>query len=406
MAMPTNLKPEVRGSPISFYILLGGVVFIFIKTFSVLSPIFLSFLLILLFSLAINPVITRMMPFTGGRKVATGIVATAVILILGLTGWAFVGPLKNSTAKISEKLPNYWERLEKPLMKLEQPAASTDKKTQMADTNRIPLTVTATNAHETAPPTTTPGQSKTTEEPESARSGLSHALQAVASGLKPMALSVSQIVVVFITVFFGVTFTLMNPLPIFGAIFAMVHEGSHEKTLTILQRVGRFVPNWAFGTLMSMLAVGVLVFLLMWPVLGFLDALVLGLIAGIFEAVPYLGPLLSAVPALFFALAEGGMTPIWVLLIYLGVQLVENNVISPLIMARSMELHPVAVIFSMLICVDVFGILGVLVATPMVAIVEILHDELYRKRFLPSVTDGGLHRLAQKALQERPSVTK
>jgi predicted PurR-regulated permease PerM len=211
---------------------------------------------------------------------------------------------------------------------------------------------------------------------------------------------------VFITVFFGVTFTLMNPLPIFGAIFSVVHEASHEKTLTILQRVGKFVPNWAFGTLMSMLVVGVLVFLLMWPILGFPDALVLGLIAGIFEAVPYLGPLLSAVPALFFALGEGGMTPIWVLLIYLGVQLLENNVISPLIMARSMELHPVAVIFSMLLCVDVFGILGVLVATPMVAVMEILHDELYRKRFLPSVTDVGLYRLAQKALQERPPVTK
>jgi predicted PurR-regulated permease PerM len=48
-----------------------------------------------------------------------------------------------------------------------------------------------------------------------------------------------------------------------------------------------------------MLTVGLLVFLLMWPFFGFLDALVLGLIAGVFEAVPYLGPLLSAVPAFF-----------------------------------------------------------------------------------------------------------
>jgi predicted PurR-regulated permease PerM len=109
---------------------------------------------------------------------------------------------------------------------------------------------------------------------------------------------------------------------------------------------------------------------------------------------------------LLFALAEGGATPLWVLLVYLGVQLLENNVISPLIMARSMKLHPVAVIFSMLLCVEVFGVLGVLVAAPMVAVAEILHDELYRKRFLPTVTDADLQLLARKALREKQSIGK
>ena len=76
---------------------------------------------------------------------------------------------------------------------------------------------------------------------------------------------------------------------------------------------------------------------------------------------------------------------------------------TPFIMARSMQLHPVAVIFSMLLCVAAFGVLGVLVAAPMVAIAGILHDELFRKRFLPSVTDADLDRLARKALHERIS---
>jgi len=95
-----------------------------------------------------------------------------------------------------------------------------------------------------------------------------------------------------------------------------------------------------------------------------------------------------------------------VLLVYLGVQLLENNVISPLIMARSMKLHPVAVIFSMLLCLQAFGVLGVLVAAPMVALVEIMHDEIYRKRFLPTTTDADLDRLAQSALREKQSVSK
>ena len=132
-----------------------------------------------------------------------------------------------------------------------------------------------------------------------------------------------------------------------------------------------------------------------------MDALVLGLIAGILESVPFLGPLLAAVPALLFALGKGGMTPVWVVIAYLGIQLLENNVILPLIMARGMKLHPVAVIFSMLLCVAAFGVLGVLVAAPLVAIVGILHDELYRKPFMPTVTDAELDRLAQEALQEK-----
>jgi predicted PurR-regulated permease PerM len=126
-----------------------------------------------------------------------------------------------------------------------------------------------------------------------------------------------------------------------------------------------------------------------------------GLIAGVLEAVPFLGPLLSAVPALLLALGQGGMTPLWVVLAYLGIQALENNVILPFIMARGMKLHPVAVIFSMLLCVAAFGVLGVLIAAPLVAIVDILHDELYRKRFLPTATDADLERLARKSLHEK-----
>jgi hypothetical protein len=150
-----------------------------------------------------------------------------------------------------------------------------------------------------------------------------------------------------------------------------------------MQRIGKFVPGWAGATLLGMLTIGVLVFLFMWPIFGFMDALVLGLIACVFEAVPFLGPLLSAVPGLLLAVGKGGMTPLWVVLAYLAIQGLENNAILPVI-----------------------GVLGVLVAAPLVAIVDILHDELYRKRFLPTITDADMDRLARKALNEKFSEDK
>jgi len=158
--------------------------------------------------------------------------------------------------------------------------------------------------------------------------------------------------------------------------------------------------------LVGMAANGLLVFLAMWLILGFNDALILGLVAGVMAAVPYVGAILSAVPALLLALGTGGMTPLWVLLAYLAIEVLDGKVIQPIVMARGMKLHPMAVIFSMLLCVAAFGVLGVLVAVPVVAIVKILLEELYRKRYLPTVTDADLDRLAGNALCEKPPVSK
>jgi predicted PurR-regulated permease PerM len=282
-------------------------------------------------------------------------------VFIALTGWAFFGPMNSAVTKLWERLPTYWERLQKPLIKMEQQAVLSEKKLQAEVTHEIARTAMEEGNPEAARRTSKPAPPTTTKEAESIRSRLSQMIQGVVGSFTAVAFNAAQILVVLVTVFFGVIFTLMNPRPIFGAIFMIVPGRHHEKTLTILQRVGRFIPSWAFATLLAMLAVGLLVFLLMWPFFGFVDALALGLIAGVFETIPYLGPILSAVPALLFALGEGGMTPFWVLLAYLAVQALENNVIFPF-MARGMKLHPVAVIFSMLLSVAAFGVLGVLVA--------------------------------------------
>jgi predicted PurR-regulated permease PerM len=404
--MPNETKPEVKPRSVYFYLILGAALFAFIQTFPLLSPILLSFLLIVLVSLAVNPVISRMRAFTGGRKVATGLIVAALVVIIALTGWAFLVPMKASVAKLSERLPEYWERLQKPLIKMEKQAVLSEEKLQAEVTTEIAQAKTAAGEHEAARRTTESAPPKTTQESGSLRSSLSEMFQGVAGRFTAVAFNAAQILVVLVTVFFGVTFTLMNPRPIFGAMFSLVPERHHEQTLAIMQRIGKFVPGWAGATLLGMVTIGLLVFLLMWPIFGFMDALVLGLIAGVLEAIPFLGPILSAVPALLLALGNGGMTPLWVVLAYLAIQALENNVILPFIMARGMKLHPVAVIFSMLLCVAAFGVLGVLVAAPLVALVDIMHDEIYRKHYLPTVTDADLDRLARNALREKQSVPK
>jgi predicted PurR-regulated permease PerM len=314
--------------------------------------------------------------------------------------------MKASFTNLSKQLPGYWERFQKPLIKMEQQAVISEEKLQAEVTTEIAQTEKEAGKPQPSRRTTQPAPPKATKESGSIRSSLSNMLNSVAGSFTAVAFNAAQILVVLVTVFFGVALTLMNPRPIIGAMFSLVPERYHDQMLTIVQRIGKFVPRWALATLLGMATVGLLVFLLMWPIFGFMDAMVLGLIAFVLEAVPYLGPLLSAVPALLLAVGKGGMAPLWVVLAYIAVQALENNVTTPLIMARNMKLHPVAVIFSMLLCVAAFGVLGVLVAAPLVAIVDILHDELYRKRFLPTVTDADLDRLARNALGEKQSVGK
>lgn len=399
--MSNNSKPEMKPHSISFYLILGAALLAFIQSFSMLSPILLSFLLVLLITLAVNPLISRMRALSGGRRSATGLIVGALVVVIALTGWAFFVPMKESVTKLSEQLPAYWERFQKPLIKMEQQAVLSEKKLQAEVTSEISRDALEEDKYRAVRKTVDTALPKPPQETASLRSSLSEMLQGVVGRFTGMAFNATQLMIVLVTVFFGATFTLMNPRPVFRAIFALVPERNHEQALLIVQRIGKFVPRWVGTTLLGMVTIGLLVFLLMWPIFGFMDALVLGLIACILEAVPFLGPILSAVPAILLAFGEGGMTPLLVLLAYIVVQAVENNLILPFIMARGMKLHPLAVIFSMLLCVAAFGVLGVLVAAPLVAILNIFHDELYRKRFLPRTTDADLENLARKALFEK-----
>jgi len=399
--MPNCLEPKSERLSIGSYLMIAVALLAFIQTFPLLSPIYLSFLLTLIISLALNPLVNRLRTLTGGRKGATGLVVFAIVATLALAGWAFITPLADSVTNLSAVLPVYWERLQKPLIKMEQHAKRSEVRLQAeVKTENTEATAENGDANSDSRPTE-PSPPVPSEDSNTIRSGLAEMLRGVVGSVTRVAFNGAQVLVVLVTVFFGVIFVLMNPRPIIQAIFSLMPERHLPQAVIVVHRICKFAPAWGGATLAGMLTIGLLVFLLMWPLLGLSDALVLGLIAGLLESIPFLGPTLSAVPALLLAIGEGGLTPLWVLLAYMGIQALENNVILPLIMARGMKLHAVAVIFSMLLSVSAFGVLGVLVAAPLVAIVSILHEELYRKQFLPTITDVDLERLAGKVLHEK-----
>jgi predicted PurR-regulated permease PerM len=116
-------------------------------------------------------------------------------------------------------------------------------------------------------------------------------------------------------------------------------------------------------------------------IIGVPFALVLGLIAGIFEALPYVGPILGAVPAIVVALLSEPGSALWVAISFFGIQQVENLILVPRIAGESVKLHPAMVMVVLVIGNELAGFLGMLIAVPVTAVLRDVFKYLYL-RFL------------------------
>ena len=107
-------------------------------------------------------------------------------------------------------------------------------------------------------------------------------------------------------------------------------------------------------------------------IIGVPFAILLGIIAGLLDLIPYFGPILGALPAIVIALLESPVKALYVLLLMLLVQQIESNILTPKILGESVGLHPLTVIFVVLAGGHLFGLLGLLLAVPVTAVGRIV----------------------------------
>jgi len=155
------------------------------------------------------------------------------------------------------------------------------------------------------------------------------------------------------------------------------------ETLDVLYRALRL---WLLGQLLSMFLVGAVSAAGLW-LLGIPSALALGVIAGLTEFVPVIGPILGAVPAVALGLAESPATAAWVALLYLAIQQLEGNLLMPLIQHRMVRLPPALTIFAIIGFGLLFGPLGILFATPLLVVVFVSVKKLWVRDTLDEETD-------------------
>ena len=119
---------------------------------------------------------------------------------------------------------------------------------------------------------------------------------------------------------------------------------------------------------------------------GLPSALALGLLAGLLAFVPLVGPIVSAIPALLLALADGAATVGWTLAVFVGVQQIEGNVVMPFVQRRMVDLPPALLLFAIVAAGTLLGPLGALLAAPLTVVVFVLVKRLYVREALDTPT--------------------
>ena len=156
----------------------------------------------------------------------------------------------------------------------------------------------------------------------------------------------------------------------------LLPPGWRPRGREVMDDLGNTLQLWFLGQLADMIVVAVLtgagLFFLGVPL-----ALTLALIAGLFNFVPYIGALAGAVPALAVAVAHSPQTALYVAILFAVVQTLEGNVIAPLIQKRTVDLPPALTILSQTVLGALFGIMGLILATPLVAATTVAVRMIY-----------------------------
>ncbi len=117
--------------------------------------------------------------------------------------------------------------------------------------------------------------------------------------------------------------------------------------------------------------------------LGVKSALPLGIIAGILEFIPNIGPLLSAIPAILIAFADAPSKALAVAVLYWGIQFVENNLLIPYLMQEELDLPPALTLLWQALMAIVFGFVGLFIAVPLLAAIMVAVRMLYVRGTVP-----------------------
>jgi predicted PurR-regulated permease PerM len=160
---------------------------------------------------------------------------------------------------------------------------------------------------------------------------------------------------------------------------AIFPEDLEDNVLSVYYRSKKKIGRWFQAQLILSLIIGFLVFIGLW-VLGVKYSLILAIFAAVFEIVPIVGPVFAGGLAVTVGLSQSFSMGMYVLILFLVIQQLENHILVPLVMKKAVDIHPVIILISILGGLEIAGFVGMILAVPAAVIAgEIVEDWVARK---------------------------
>ncbi|CCQ97591.1 putative membrane protein [[Clostridium] ultunense Esp] len=154
-------------------------------------------------------------------------------------------------------------------------------------------------------------------------------------------------------------------------IYLTIPKKMRREVKEVSLEIDRVLSQFIRGRLILAIYVGIATTILLM-ILGIDFAIVIGIITGVADIIPYFGPFLGFLPAVFFALLNSPIKALWVAVLFVGIQWIENNVLAPKIIGETTGIHPITILLALIIGGGLFGVMGMIFSIPAVAVFKIL----------------------------------
>ena len=209
-------------------------------------------------------------------------------------------------------------------------------------------------------------------------------LASAGQALSYVSLAAKAIFIAIVILLLAFHWTLDGPR-IIQSLLPLVSKEQRESISELISAMETKIGSYIAGQGVLCLVIGIMA-LVAYLLIGLPNVLVLALLAGVFEAVPMIGPLLGAIPAGVIALSIAPSKLIWVIVATIVIQQMENSLLVPRVMRKAVGINPFVSLLSLFAFSSLFGIAGALMAIPMAAIIQLLLDRFV---FHPATIEVG-----------------
>ncbi len=208
--------------------------------------------------------------------------------------------------------------------------------------------------------------------------GYTHHPEKLIAPLESVGLSVAGIAAGFVVVIITALYIAISPRPLTNATLSLLPEEYRAVGQRVMSRTAASWRGWLRAIAIDMLVLGGLLYLGM-RIVGLPFALGFAVFSAILTVIPNYGSIISAVPPILLGLSISPGKAVLVLIVYVIVNQIEGNLILPLVMARTVELHPAVVAIGVLVTAALFGLIGVILSIPLLSLAVILVEEVWIK---------------------------